>query len=117
VALLDAIRDLLPVRLSPFGEAAVNAYAALLGVDGWTPSAQFQPIHVQRIVEVGWPFAVLGSNDGLKRILRKSKNGKFDPSDWSVIHAGALLTQLGARVEFLKEEKTFRTADLCLVGQ
>jgi len=46
---------------------------------------------------------VLGANASLDRIVRKAVNGKFDPPDWSVIHAGALLTQLGARVEFLKE--------------
>jgi hypothetical protein len=99
MALVDAIRDLLPVSLSPFGEAAVNAYAAVPGVDEWMPPAGFQPIQAQRLVQMGWPLAILGANEGLKRILRKSKNGKIDASDWSVIHTGALLTHLGARVE------------------
>lgn len=56
-------------------------------------------------------MAILGANDSLKHILRKSQNGEVDPSDWSVIHAGALLTRLGARVEFLKEGRS-RTADI-----
>jgi hypothetical protein len=94
--------------------AAVNAYAGLPGVEGWAPPAGFQPLAAHRIVECGWPFAVLGENRSLNQILRKSVNGKFDPSDWSVIHAGALLTQLGARVEFLKEsnKERVRTPDI-----
>src|SRR5208337_1111020 len=111
MALVDAIRDLLPVPLSPLGEAAVNAYAALPGVNEWMPPADFQQIQAQRLVQMGWPLAVLGANESLKRILRKSKNGKVDASDWSVIHAGALLTHLGARVEFLKESES-RSADI-----
>src|SRR6516165_1945021 len=103
MALVDTIRNVLPVSFSLFGEAAVTAYAALPGVDGWMPPAGFQPIQPQRLVQMGWPLAVLGANEGLKRILRKWKNGKIDASDWSVIHTGALLTHLGARVEFLKE--------------
>src|SRR5712671_1874855 len=112
MALVDTMRDLLPVPLSPFGEAAVNAYAALSGVSDWTPPAGFQPSDAQRIVQLGWPFAVLGANASLDRIVRKASGGKFDAPDWSVIHAGALLTQLGARVEFPKEEKDRRTPDI-----
>jgi hypothetical protein len=112
MALLNTIRNVLPVRLSPLGEEAVRAYAALPGVDGWTPPPGFQPLDAQRIVQMGWPFAILGVNDSLERLVRKSTKGGFAPSDWSVIHAGALLTRLGARVEFLKEEKDSRTADI-----
>jgi len=111
MALVDAIRNLLP-PLSPFGEKAVSAYAALPGVDGWLPPAGLQPFNALRIVELGWPLAILGTNDSLKQILSKSKKGKFKASDWSVLHAGALLTQLGAHVEFLKEKKNSRTADI-----
>ncbi|MFZ1109315.1 MAG: hypothetical protein WAN43_13350 [Rhodomicrobium sp.] len=89
----------------------MNAYAALPGVDGWMPPADFQPLDAQRILQMGWPLAILGASKGLKRILRKSKNGKIAADDWSVIHAGAMLTQLGARVEFLKEGKS-PTADI-----
>jgi hypothetical protein len=111
VPLVDVVRALLPVPLSPFGESAVNVYATLPGVEEWTPPAGFQPIDAQRIVQLGWPFAVLGPNASLERIIRKAVNGKFEVSDWSVVHAGALLTKLGARVEFPKEED-FRTPDI-----
>ncbi|WP_315759720.1 hypothetical protein [Bradyrhizobium sp. SZCCHNRI2007] len=109
MTLLGSIRDLLPVSLSPFGEAAVHAYAAWRDLN--EEIAPADPLQAQKLVEMGWPLAALGTNESLKRILRKSKNGKPAPSDWSVIHAGALLTHLGARVVFLKEGKS-PTADI-----
>ncbi|WP_315783058.1 hypothetical protein [Bradyrhizobium sp. SZCCHNPS1003] len=89
----------------------MNAYAALPGIERWMPPAGFQPIEALRLVQMGWPLAILGENDGLKRILRKSNSGKIDASDWSVIHAGALLKKLGAHVEFPKEGEA-RTPDI-----
>jgi hypothetical protein len=111
MALVAAIREFLPVPLSSFGEAAVNAYAALPGKGDWMPGDGFQPYGAHRIVELGWPFATLGANATLGNIFRKAVDGKFKPDDWSVIHAGALLTKLGARVEFLKEADE-KTADI-----
>jgi hypothetical protein len=112
VLLLDAIRNILPVQLSSFGEAAVRAYAALPMVGDWTPGKDFQPIDAQMIVAQGWPLAILGENASLSHILKRAESGKLDATDWSVIHAGALLTKLGARAEFLKEELASRTADI-----
>jgi hypothetical protein len=103
MSLSDQVRSLLGVPLSSFGEAAVNAFATLLQVGGAALGEGAQPLDAHRIVELGWPFAVLGENVSLERIVGKAINGKFDATDWSVIHAGALLTKLGARVEFLKE--------------
>lgn len=78
----------------------------------WTPPGPFQPADAQRIVELGWPFASLGQNSSLDHILRKGVSGKFKTDDFSVIHAGALLTKLGGRVEFLKETPESRSADI-----
>ena len=110
--LIERIHDVIAVRLSPFGEAAIRAYATLPGAHDDSSFARFEPIDAQRIVEAGWPLAVLGNNESLQYILRKSKDGMYDRSDWSVIHAGAMLTRLGARVEFLKESQNTRTADI-----
>src|SRR5947207_820665 len=110
--LLDSLRPLLQRPLSPLGEAAIRAYGALPGVADWLPPPEFQPIDALRILEFAWPLVVLGSNPGADRILRKTNSGRMPAPDVSVIHAGALLTELGAAVEFPPEEKNIRTPDV-----
>lgn len=106
--LLDALRPLIQRPLTRLGEAAVEAYERLPGIAGWTPPPDIQPADVHRIIECGWPLAVLGPNVSLNLLLEKG-----DSSDLiSVLHSGALLTHLGASVEFIKEVKCLRTPDI-----
>ncbi len=106
----------LGISLTPVGEKACYAYEALLGVENWE-SAEWQPIHAQRVLQNGWPLAILSDNASLNGFLNRKRlpptTGRTVSSDdWSVIHAGAILKQLGVEVEFVAEVHNKRTPDL-----
>jgi len=110
MSMLEALQSHISKPLSPFGEAVINAYEAA-GVSG-NLQARFSRLTFYRILAQGWPLAILGPNTSGNRIISKALSGS--PQDWSVICAGALLTQLGASVEFPKEkrESGARTPDI-----
>lgn len=110
MGLIELVRAAVPEPLTELGTAAVTAYAALPGVT--PPATDFHFGNALDVLQEGWPLAVLGHTQGLERLVRKANGGKFDPSDLSVIHVGAMLRRLGADVEFLPEQTNKRTPDL-----
>jgi hypothetical protein len=60
---------------------------------------------------------VIGKNPSFAKMMEGSipsilQLGRIERHIWGVMHAGSLLTQLGSRVEFLKEHDDRRTPDI-----
>jgi hypothetical protein len=118
--ILDRIRFEYPTPLliTPFGASACAAYESFPGLASQLPNP-LSGAAIQRILEFGWPIASIGANDSFTWLHDEmardfGEHGRIDKSDCAVVHAGAVLTELGGSVNFLREQKGLgvRTVDL-----
>jgi len=118
--LIDRIVAEYPVRLdlTDLAAAACEQFESFAGLTEKLPKP-LEGTNIQNILEFGWPLAIVGANPSFEwlrnRVTKEiARTGHASRSDWAVIHAGALLTALGARVTFLREVKKqgTRTPDI-----
>jgi hypothetical protein len=113
--LLDYISPVLQRPLSKLGGEACNVYEALPGEFSHRPGTPEEAL--SRVLSYGLPCAVIGKNPSFEKMMEGSipsilQSGRMERHIWGVMYAGALLTQLGSRVEFLKEHNDRRTPDI-----
>src|SRR5438477_1322759 len=118
--LIDRIVAEYPVRLdlTDLAAAACEQFESFAGLTEKLPKP-LEGTNIQNILEFGWPLAIVGANPSFEwlrnRVTKEiARTGHASRSDWAVIHAGALLTAVGARVTFLREVKKqgTRTPDI-----
>lgn len=112
----NRIRTVLPHSLSEIGDAALESFLALPCATAWHPSNLWMR-QISMIFDVGLPFALLGSNLSAEAYRQEIGNAIANEnyaslSCWSELQAGALLSNWGAKVTFIKRVKGVRTPDL-----
>jgi hypothetical protein len=98
-----------PTLNAPFGARACAEYESFPGLAAKLP-APLSGAAIQGILEIGWPLAAIGANNSFTWLRDRLKddiqnNGHVAKSDFAVVHAGAVLTELGGTVVFIKEQK------------
>jgi hypothetical protein len=113
------ILDALPRALSPAGEAAVEGFLSLPGASAWQPD-RIGLKELSFVFDLGVPASLIGPNESARALLSHIGDAARDgqpPNATSarVLHAAALLTRWGSRVEFAPEARAprfeLRTSD------
>ncbi len=109
-SLSNRIRSGLPLPLSEIGEAALESFLALPGVTTWCPDNLWLA-ELSKIFNIGLPFALLGSDPSAASHRREigravARGENMSPSTWSEVQAGAILSNWGAKVSFIKRGKS-----------
>jgi hypothetical protein len=104
------ILEALPRPLSEFGMAALEAFLSLPGASAWRPERLWLK-ELSYVFDIGLPFALIGDNPSAKshslRVGEAVRFGEYPQrSQWSEIHAAALLSRWGAEVRFVADNKT-----------
>ena len=115
-SMIEKVRANAGTELSEIGESALQAFFDLPGSGDWSPDPHL-PIQMFDPFNFGLPFALIGnekSADELKKkIGREIANGNYpDRADLGEVHAGALLSNFGADVEFIMPRKDLKTPDI-----
>ena len=102
--LRQRILDALPRAPSEAGAAAIEAFLSTPGASAWRP-AKVGLNELSYVFDIGVPWSLLGANDSARalalRVGNAVRDGRLpDASASRVVHAGALLTHWGSRVEF-----------------
>ena len=122
-SLRDRVLSFLNRRLTPTGEKALDTFLSLPDVENWNPTNVWG-MEVDRIFRFGLPFSIIGENSSAQRHRVKAgkqilgKDEGLAPSDFSEIHAAALLTHWGLRPTFIgtSEDRTPDIACRCSDG-
>ncbi len=113
--LRDRILSFLNHPLTEIGGAALNAFLSLPSVENWKP-VNVYGLEVTKALDIGLPFSFLVGNDSASSHRQEvgAKVGRNEePPEilMSEVHAGALLSNWGASVEFVPRQ-AYPTPDI-----
>jgi hypothetical protein len=113
--LRDRILSFLNHPLSEIGVAALKSFLSLPSVENWKPVNVYE-LEVTKALDIGLPFSFLVGNDSAsshrQEVGTKVSRGEELPEIlMSEVHAGALLSNWGASLEFVPRQ-AYPTPDI-----
>jgi hypothetical protein len=98
------IREAMPRRLTPAGEAALAGFLSLTGISRWQP-ARLGILELSFVFDVGLPLGLIGAEPSIRSVVNAVGDAVCDgrlPEErlWRIVHAAALLREWGLDVGF-----------------
>ena len=114
-SLRDRVLSAVYKPLSKIGTETLDSFITLPFVDGWHPKNMYLG-ELSEIFNVGLPFALLAGNASADAHRQEvgaaiSRGERVKTSLLSEVHAGALLSNWGAKVKFVPRQ-TYQTPDI-----
>ncbi|MBV8667566.1 MAG: hypothetical protein JO269_13890 [Burkholderiaceae bacterium] len=110
------IEDALPNVLTDIGKSSIEAFCSIPGAKEWNP-ARLLGLQIDYIFYLGLPLSLIGDLSStaahLVKLEEYVKKGTVPPKNlYAEVQAAAILSHLGASVEFISTVKGKRTPDL-----